>query len=87
MRNSVVRFSLTTLLLAGLAIPVLADGLPVPWPKKVANAPKQVLQSRPILTADGLPVPWPKKVSVGPQKVTQAPVLLADGLPVPWPKK
>jgi len=87
MRNSVVRFSLATLLLAGLAIPALADGLPVPWPKKIAYPPKQVLQTRPVLTADGLPVPWPKKIIVGPQKVTQAPVLLADGLPVPWPKK
>jgi len=93
MKNSAVHLSLATLLLASLAIPALADGLPVPWPKKAAtpvllvNGNSSVLtQSPPKVVADGLPVPWPKKTVVRPQ-TTQAPVLLADGLPVPWPKK
>jgi hypothetical protein len=87
MKNSVVRFCLAALLLAGLALPALADGSPVPWPKK---APSPVLnvssnsgtltQSSPNVVADGLPVPWPKKA-------VSTPALRADGLPVPWPKK
>ena len=52
---------------------VVADGLPVPWPKKAVSTP--------ALRADGLPVPWPKKA------IQTPPVLMADGLPVPWPKK
>jgi hypothetical protein len=94
MKKSVVRVCLAALLLAGLTIPALADGLPVPWPKKATTPVLRVTgnssvltQSSPKVVADGLPVPWPKKIIVSPQTMTQAPVLLADGLPVPWPKK
>jgi hypothetical protein len=87
MKNSVVHVCLAALLLAGLAIPALADGSPVPWPKK-ANVPVlrmidrngPSLQELPLMIVDGLPVPWPKKLFAIPKAV-------ADGSPVPWPKK
>jgi len=85
MKNSVVRFCLAALLLAGLALPAFADTSPVPWPKKesspvLSTGSNPVVQGLPKLVADTSPVPWPKKV-------TNIPNLVADTSPVPWPKK
>ena len=87
MRNSAVRFCLAALLFAGLTLPALADGLPVPWPKKASSPVLQpsgnhavVVQKSQKMVADGSPVPWPKKA-------INRPVVRADGSPVPWPKK
>jgi hypothetical protein len=63
MKQVCLKYSLAALLLAALAVSlagsslriVVADGLPVPWPKK------PVVVVMPAVVADGLPVPWPKK--------------------------
>lgn len=84
MSKLVVRLCLATSLMAGLTVPALADGSPVPWPKKASRSltPTRIAvqQIAPKKLADGSPVPWPKKLLVVPKSV-------ADGSPVPWPKK
>jgi hypothetical protein len=85
MSKLVVRLCLATSLMAGLTVPALADGSPVPWPKKASRSltPTRIAvqQIAPKKLADGSPVPWPKK------SATSDSLLLADGSPVPWPKK
>jgi hypothetical protein len=85
MSKLVVRLCLATSLMAGLTVPALADGSPVPWPKKASRSltptRSAVQQIAPKKLADGSPVPWPKK------SATSDSLLLADGSPVPWPKK
>jgi len=84
MKQVCSKYSLAALLLAAIAVSlagtslrmVVADGLPVPWPKKPA------VVMMPTVVADGLPVPWPKK-----PVALVAPAVVADGMPVPWPKK
>jgi hypothetical protein len=87
MTKSVLRYLFAASLLAGLAMPVLADTSPVPWPKKAStpvlqfsNGNSSTIQNMRLLIVDGSPVPWPKKF-------INAPAVQADGLPVPWPKK
>jgi hypothetical protein len=87
MKNSVLRYFFAASLLATLALPALADGLPVPWPKKASTPVLELsghngstVQNMELLIVDGLPVPWPKKL-------INVPAVQADGLPVPWPKK
>lgn len=85
MSKLVVRLCLATSLMAGLTVPALADGSPVPWPKKASRSltPTRIAvqQIAPKKLADGSPVPWPKK------SATSDSLLLADGSPVPRPKK
>jgi hypothetical protein len=85
MKDAAVRIFLATSLLTALALPVFADGSPVPWPKKTSNSVLRVSSNhsrltQPVLLVDGSPVPWPKKT-------LSRPALQADGSPVPWPKK
>jgi len=88
MKDSIVRLHLTAVLLAALAIPALADGSPIPWPKKPGPPSPVVTVRSPRLVADGSPIPWPKKPSQpGPVVVVGSPRLVADGSPIPWPRK
>ena len=88
MKNSIVRLHLTAVLLAALAIPALADGNPIPWPKKPGQPSPVVAVRSPKLVADGNPIPWPKKPGQpSPRPAVSSPSLLADGNPIPWPRK
>ncbi len=62
MKHLIVRLYLTGAWLAALAAPALADGSPIPWPKKSGQLTLVVVAS-PRLIADGSPIPWPKKVT------------------------
>ena len=93
MKRLIVRLYLTGAWLAALAAPALADGSPIPWPKKSGQLTLVVVAS-PRLIADGSPIPWPKKVTEpgvvsepDPTSTTVSPRLVADGSPIPWPKK
>ena len=61
MKHLVVRLYLTGVLLAASATPALADGSPIPWPKKVSEPGPTATMASPRLVADGSPIPWPKK--------------------------
>ena len=87
MKHLTVRLYLTGALLAALAAPALADGNPIPWPKKTGQLAPVVVAS-PTLIVDGNPIPWPKKVTEpGVAGTGNSPALVADGNPIPWPKK
>ena len=67
---------------------LVADYLPVPWPKRPGSPTSGTKTTSPQLVADYLPVPWPKRPGspTSGTKIT-SPQLVADYLPVPWPKR
>lgn len=68
MTKPVVSLSLVGLLLGALAVPAVADGNPIPWPKTPTKPPSKAVNSQTFL-ADGNPIPWPKTPTKPPNNV------------------
>ena len=60
MKHLIVRLYLTGALLAALVAPAMADGNPIPWPKKTGEL-AVVQVASPTLIVDGNPYPLAKE--------------------------